>query len=75
MFGSFSLFSSLCYVVRFNASFRFILTKSTFSLIGLSLGFFYCFRTKKTFSACLQLITLMLAYFTQNNVIVCLQLN
>ena len=55
--------------------FRFILTKSAFSLIGLSLGFFYCFRTKKTFSACLQLITLMLAYFTQNNVIVCLQLN
>ena len=56
MFGSFSLFSSLCYVVRFNASFRFILTKSAFSLIGLSLGFFYCFRTKKTVSACLQLI-------------------
>ena len=44
-------------------------------LLAISLGFFYRFRTKKTFSTCLQLVTLMLAYFTQNNVIVCLQLN
>ena len=44
-------------------------------LLAIWLGFFYRFRTKKTFSACLQLVTLMLAYFAQNNVIVCLQLD
>ena len=79
MFGLFSLFFIF---MLLKAELYICVPLSVFSkekalsrLLAISFGLFYRFRTKKTFSACLQLVTLMLAYFTQNNVIVCLQLN
>ena len=79
MFGLFSLFFIF---MLLKAELYICVPLSVFSkekalsrLLAISFGLFYRFRTKKTFSACLQQVTLMLAYFTQNNVIVCLQLN
>ena len=79
MFGLFSLFFIF---MLLTAELYICVPVSVFSqekalsrLLAISFGLFYRFRTKKKFSACLQLVTLMLAYFTQNNVIVCLQLN
>ena len=79
MFGLFSMFFIF---MLLTAELYICVPVSVFSqekalsrLLAISFGLFYRFRTKKKFSACLQLVTLMLAYFTQNNVIVCLQLN
>ena len=79
MFGLFLLFSSQRYLRlswTFPCLFPFYLQKKALSrLLTISLGFFYRSRTKKAFCICLHLITLMLAYFTQTNVLVSLQLN
>ena len=79
MFGLFLLFSSQHYLRlswTFPCLFPFYLQKKALSrLLTISLGFFYRSRTKKAFCICLHLITLMLAYFTQTNVLVSLQLN
>ena len=79
MFGLFLLFSSQRYLRlswTFPCLFPFYLQKKALSrLLTILLGFFYRSRTKKAFCICLHLITLMLAYFTQTNVLVSLQLN
>ena len=79
MFGLFLLFSSQHYLRlswTFPCLFPFYLQKKALSrLLTILLGFFYRSRTKKAFCICLHLITLMLAYFTQTNVLVSLQLN
>lgn len=79
MFGLFLLFSSQHYLRlswTFPCLFPFYLQKKALSrLLTILLGFFYRSRTKKAFCICLHLITLMLAYFTQTNFLVSLQLN